>query len=78
VAEHETAVRQGCAPARRRGVDVFTLLVGLLALAMAVSGFVGQVVFTAAGFDPRWLLAGAAALLGVLLLTNGLRRSRRR
>jgi hypothetical protein len=66
-----TAVR------RRGGVDVFTLLVGLLALGMAVSAFVGQVVFVWPGFDPRWLLAGGAALFGILLLSNGLRRGRR-
>jgi hypothetical protein len=63
---------------RGRGVDVFTLLVGVLALAMSVSAFVGQVVFAWPGFDPRWLLAGGAALLGVLLLTSSLRRNRRR
>jgi hypothetical protein len=62
---------------RRGGVDVFTLLVGILALGMAVSAFVGQVVFVWPGFDPRWLLAAGAALLGVLLLSNSLRRSRR-
>jgi hypothetical protein len=57
---------------------VFTLLVGLLALGMSVSAFVGQVVFWLPDFDPRWLLAAGAALLGVLLLTGSLRRSRRR
>ncbi len=62
---------------RRGGVDVFTLLIGVLALGMAVSAFVGQVVFLWPGFDPRWLLAAGAALLGVLLLSNSLRRSRR-
>jgi hypothetical protein len=63
---------------RRGGVDVFTLLVGVLALGMAVSAFVGQVVFLWPGFDPRWLLAAGAALLGVLLLSSSIRRSRRR
>jgi hypothetical protein len=63
---------------RRRGVDVFTLLVGVLALAMSVSAFVGQVVFSWPGFDGRWLLAGGAALLGVMLLAGSLRRGRRR
>jgi fatty acid desaturase len=62
---------------RRGGVDVFTLLVGVLALAMAVSAFVGQVVFLWPGFDPRWLLAAGAALLGVLLLSSSIRRNRR-
>ena len=63
---------------RRRGVDLFTLLVGVLALAMSVSAFVGQVVFSWPGFDPRWLLAGGAALLGVLLLAGSLRPGPRR
>ena len=69
--ERSTAVR-------RRGPDVFTLLVGLLALGMSVSAFVGQVVIWLPGFDPRWLFAAGAALLGVLLLTGSLRRNRRR
>jgi hypothetical protein len=63
---------------RRGGVDVFTLLIGVLALGMAVSAFVGHVVFLWPGFDPRWLLAAGAALLGVLLLSSSIRRSRRR
>jgi hypothetical protein len=80
VAEQSTGVDRGSGTAvrRRGGVDVFTLLVGLLALGMAVSAFVGQVVFVWPGFDPRWLLAAGAALLGVLLLSNSIRRSRRR
>jgi hypothetical protein len=57
---------------------VFTLIIGVLALGMAVSAFTGDVVFTLAGLDPRWLLAGGAAVAGVLLLTSSLRRSRRR
>lgn len=61
---------------RRRGPDVITLVVGVLTLAMATSAFVGQVP-SFAGFDPRWLLAGGAALLGVLLLTSSLRGRRR-
>jgi hypothetical protein len=71
------SVKGSGAPERRRGVDVFTLLVGALALAMSVSSFLGEAVFTAPGFDPRWLLAGGAALLGVLLLVGSLRRNRR-
>ncbi len=82
MAEHGPArgasVKESCATDRRRGVDVFTLLVGALALAMSVSAFLGETVFTAPGFDPRWLLAGGAALLGVLLLVGSLRRNRRR
>jgi len=57
---------------RRRGPDVVMLLVGLLALGMSVSAFVGQVP-SLAGFDPRWLLAGGAAVIGLLLLVGSLR-----
>jgi hypothetical protein len=51
------------------------LLVGLLALGMSVSAFVGQVP-SFAGFDPRWLLAGGAAAVGVLLLVGSLKGRR--
>jgi hypothetical protein len=57
---------------RHRGPDPVALLVGLLALAMAAAAFVGEVP-TLAGFDPRWLLAAGAALIGLLLLTGSLR-----
>ena len=60
---------------RRRGPDVMMLLVGLLALGMSVSAFVGQVP-SFAGFDPRWLLAGGAAVVGVLLLVGSLKGRR--
>jgi hypothetical protein len=60
---------------RKRGPDVIMLLVGVLALGMSVSAFVGEVPsFT--GFDARWLLAGGAALLGVLLLVGSLKGRR--
>jgi hypothetical protein len=57
---------------RRRRPDPLALLVGLLSLGMAVAAFVGEVP-TLAGFDPRWLLAAAAAAIGVLLLVGSLR-----
>ncbi len=57
---------------RRRGPDGLTLLVGLLTIGMAVAAFTGHV--PPLHFDPRWLLAGAAALVGVLLLLGSLRR----
>lgn len=61
---------------RRRGPDPVTLLVGLLSLGMAAAAFVGEVP-DLSGFDPRWLLAGGAALIGLLLLVGSLRgRSR--
>ena len=60
---------------RRRAPDPVTLLVGLLALGMAAAAFAGRLPVLP-GFDPRWLLAGGAALLGVLLLAGSLRRRR--
>ncbi|MHA6624581.1 hypothetical protein ACU61A_04130 [Pseudonocardia sichuanensis] len=61
---------------RRRGPDVITLIVGVLALGMATSAFVGQVP-TLAGLDARWLLAAGAAAVGLLLLVGSLRGRRR-
>lgn len=56
----------------RRGPDPVALLVGLLSLGMAVAAFTGTVPGLS-GFDPRWLLAGAAALIGLLILAGTLR-----
>ena len=57
---------------RRRGPDPLALVVGVLALGMAVAAFTGQLpVIT---FDPRWLIAAAAAVVGALLLLGSLRR----
>jgi fatty acid desaturase len=58
--------------ARRRGPDPVALVIGLLTLAMAVAAFTGRL--PAINFDPRWLLAGAAAVVGALLLLGSLRR----
>ena len=57
---------------RRRGPDPLTLLVGLATLAMAVFAFVGDLP-DLSGFDPRWLLAGGAAVVGLVLLVGNLR-----
>jgi hypothetical protein len=70
VAEQETT--QTDVAARRRGPDLVALVVGVLTLAMAVAAFTGQL--PAFNFDPRWLLAGAAAVVGALLLLGSLRR----
>jgi hypothetical protein len=60
----------------RRGPDPLALLVGLATLAMAVFAFVGDLP-DLSGFDPRWLLAGGAAVVGLVLLVGSLRgRSR--
>lgn len=56
----------------RRAPDPVALLVGLLSLGMAVAAFTGSVPGLS-GFDPRWLLAGAAALIGLLILAGTLR-----
>jgi hypothetical protein len=57
---------------RRRGPDVVTLLIGLLALGMSAAAFVGEVP-SLAGLDLRWLLAAGAAVVGLLLLVGSLR-----
>ena len=49
--------------------------VGLLALGVSVAAFVGQVP-DLSGFDARWLLAGGAAVVGLLLLVGSLRGRR--
>ena len=59
-------------PARRRGPDPLALIVGLATLAMAVFAFVGELP-DLSGFDPRWLLAGGAVAVGLVLLVGSLR-----
>jgi peptidoglycan/LPS O-acetylase OafA/YrhL len=61
--------------ARRRRPDPVALLIGLLSLGMAVAAFVGQVP-DLSGLDPRWLLAGGAAVVGLMLLVGSLRGRR--
>ena len=63
----------GSRATRRRLPDPLALVVGVLSLGVAGFAFVGQTP-AFAGFDPRWLLAGAAVLLGILLLVGSLRR----
>lgn len=58
--------------ARRRGPDALTLVVGLATLVMAIFAFVGELP-DLSGFDPRWLLATGAALVGLVLLVSSLR-----
>jgi len=57
---------------RRRGPDPLALVVGLATLTMAVVAFTGRLP-DLSGFDPRWLLAGGAALVGLMLLVGSLR-----
>lgn len=59
-----------------RGPDPVALLVGLLTLGMAFAALVGELP-DLSGFDPRWVLAGGAAFVGLLLLVGSLKgRSR--
>ena len=67
MAEQETEVIR-----RRRGPDPLALVVGVLTLGMAVAAFTGQL--PVINFDPRWLIAAAAAVVGALLLLGSLRR----
>lgn len=53
--------------------DLLTLVTGLLALALATAAFVGDV----PSIDPRWSLAGGAAVLGLVLLVGSVRGRRR-
>jgi hypothetical protein len=60
----------------RRGPDVLTLLMGLISLSAA-----GSALFHWTPplplLDPRWLLAGGAVLVGLLLLVASVRPPRR-
>ena len=70
MAEQETAQTE--VVRRRRGPDPVALVLGVLTLGMAVAAFTGQL--PVIGFDPRWLIAAAAAVVGALLLLGSMRR----
>lgn len=68
MADHETD--------RKRRPDVLTMLAGIATLLMA--GYVltdGKTWLP--HFDPRWLLAGGAVLVGLLLFGSSVRRRNR-
>jgi len=67
-----TSTDEPAPPARRRGPDPLALVVGLATLVMAVFAFVGELP-DLSGFDPRWLLAGGAVAVGLVLLVGNLR-----
>lgn len=69
MADHDTTGRA----VRRRGPDLITLIFGLATLGMATAAFTGYVP-SLSGFNPLWLLAGGAAVLGLLLLVGSLGR----
>jgi hypothetical protein len=62
-------------PERRRGVDVFTLILGIATLLVS-----GYVLSDGAGwlpsFDVKWVLAGGAVFVGILMLGASMRGGR--
>lgn len=62
-------------PARRRAPDPLTLLAGLAALLVSLTALVGNTAWLPS-MDLRWVLAGGAATIGVLLLLASLRPRR--
>jgi hypothetical protein len=53
--------------------DPLALIVGLVSLGIAGSGFLGRAP-DLSGFDPRWLLAAGAVVLGLVLLVASVRK----
>lgn len=62
---------------RRRMPDLLALLCGLAALAVATTAIVGSTAWLPP-VDARWLLAGGAMVIGLLLLVSSLRPRRDR
>ncbi|GAB3579229.1 hypothetical protein GCM10027445_47460 [Amycolatopsis endophytica] len=61
---------------RRRGVDVFTLVLGIATL--LVSGYVlSDGSSWLPSFDLKWVLAGGAVFVGILMLGASMRGGRR-
>lgn len=67
----ETTHRDG-----RRGPDPVALVAGIVAILVSVYIVTGGSWFPSV--DPRWLLAGAALLVGALMLLASTRSGRRR
>ncbi|MFB9907138.1 hypothetical protein [Allokutzneria oryzae] len=67
---------QGGEPNSRRGFSVVVFLVGLVAAWAALYGFTKGDISDI--IEPNWLLAGAAVLVGSLMLINTLRPQRKR
>jgi hypothetical protein len=61
----------------KRGLSVFTLVVGLATLLASVYVLTDGAHFLPA-FDFRWVLAGGAVLVGVLMLGTSFRGGRQR
>ncbi|WP_018682775.1 hypothetical protein [Actinokineospora enzanensis] len=63
-------------PARR--IDGVTLVVGILALLASAYVLTDGSAWLPSSFDLRWLVAGVAVLVGLLLLGGSLRKNKRR
>lgn len=59
----------------RRGPDLLTLVVGLGSLGVAATALLGGVSWLP-DIDGRWILAGLALLVGLLLVVSSLRPPR--
>lgn len=59
-------------PAQHRRIDPLGMLVGLVSLAVAVLAVVAPAVLVSV--DPRWVLAGAAVVIGAGALLTTVRR----
>ncbi|MDQ0377462.1 hypothetical protein [Amycolatopsis thermophila] len=70
---HDTETR---APERRRGVDAFTLVLGIGTLLVSAYVLSDGATWLPA-FDLKWVLAGGAVLVGVLMLGASMRGGRR-
>jgi hypothetical protein len=60
----------------RRGPDLLTLLAGLGALGIAGTALLGGIAWLS-DLDPRWVIAGLALIVGLLLVLGSLRPPRR-
>lgn len=69
--------REAGTESRRRGPDLFTLLMGLATL-VAASYVLSDGNIWLPRVDPRWLITGAALFVGLLLLGSSLRGGRRK
>jgi hypothetical protein len=70
----DAALATAPVPPEHRRFDPLALLVGLVSLAVAVLAVVAP--GTLASVDPRWVLAGAAVVVGAGALLTTVRRRR--
>jgi hypothetical protein len=60
-------------PEQHRGVDPLALIMGLVVLAASAYALTDGAVWLP-GSDPRWVVAGGALVIGLILLAVSLRR----